>query len=282
MLRKILVPLDCSAYTPAAVRFASSMAKGGQTSKAGGVSIVGLSVVDTDQFPVGKFASIVPREELLKDARQKAEQLMNDFRSLTATLGLKKALVEAHMIVGSPFREIIRHGVFCDLIVMTRTCSFPPVQHDYDTLTHLYHRSSRPIVIASEEFRPVRKVIMAMNGTAPASRLMYAYAQLNAFPDAKLKVVYSKKEQSEYHLGEFFENVKAYFKSYGYKVELAGLGGNFEQKLAAEVKKDKAELLAMGIPAEHIIDKFRETLRLKTHPVQQMLDKTGTSLFTVH
>jgi nucleotide-binding universal stress UspA family protein len=282
MLRRILVTLDSSDFTPVAIRFAAEIAQAGQKAKTGTAAVVGLAVVDTDQLPVGRFAAMVPREQLLNDARAQAEAISNEFRALTGKLGMKKALVEARTVTGSPFREIIREGVFCDLIVMTRTCSFPPANNDYDTATHLFHRSSRPIVIAADTFRPVKKVIMAMNGTAPSSRLMYAYAQLNAFPRANLKVVYSEQEEAEYHLTDFFGKVKAYLKSYGLKAELVSLPGNFEENLAAQVKADQADLLAMGIPGEHFLDKFRETLHLQTHPVQRMLEETGAALFTVH
>ena len=282
MLRRILVTLDSSEFTPVAIRFAAAMAQAGQKAKTGTAAVVGLAVVDTDQFPVGRFANIVPREHLLSDARGQAEAILNEFRALASKLGMKKAQVEARTVTGSPFREIIREGVFCDLIVMTRTCSFPPAHNGYDTLTQLFHRSSRPIVIAADTFRPVKKVIMAMNGTAPASRLMYAYAQLNAFPRANLKVVYSEQEEAEYHLTDFFGKVNAYLKSYGLKVELVSLPGNFEENLAAQVKADQADLLAMGIPSEHFLGKFRETLHLQTHGVQRMLEETGAALFTVH
>ncbi len=282
MLRRILVPLDSSDLTPVAIRFAADMAQAGQKAKTGTAAVVGLAVVDTDQFPVGRFATMVPREQLLKDATGQAEAILNEFRALGGKLGMKKAQVEARTVTGSPFREIIREGVFCDLIVMSRTCSFPPAHNDYDTLTHLFHRSSRPIVIAAVNFRPVKKVIMAMNGTAPASRLMYAYAQLNAFPRAELKVVYSEREEAEYHLTEFFGKVKVYLNSYGLKAELVSLPGNFEENLAAQVKADGADLLAIGIPGDHFLDKFRETLFRQTLPVHRMLEATGTALFTVH
>ena len=282
MLRRILVPLDSSDFTPVAIRFAAAMAQAEQKAKTGTAVVAGLAVVDADQIPVGRFASIVPREQLLNDALGQAEAILKKFRALTGKLGMKKAQVEGRTVTGSAFREIIREGVFCDLIVMTRTCSFPPMHQDYDTLTRLFHRSSRPIVIAADTFRPVKNVIMAMNGTAPASRLMYAYAHLNAFPRANLKVVYSEQEEAEYHLAEFFGKVKAYLNSYGLKPELVSLPGNFEQNLAALVKAEQADLLAMGIPGEHFLGKFRETLFLQTNPVHRMLAATGAALFTVH
>ncbi len=282
MLKRILVPLDSSEFTPAAVKLAAEMALAGQKKAQEAVTIVGLALVDTDQLPTGRFASLVPREKVLKEAEKQAQELTAAFRTLAATRGMPARRIEASWVAGSPFREIIRHGVFSDIIVMTRQCSFPPANQAYDTLNNLYHWASRPVVICGDTYRPVKRVVMAMDGTAPASRMMYAYAHLNPFPKAKLRVVYSEEEESAYNLKGFFKNVQAYLKTYRLKAELMGVSGNFQTALSEVVREEKAGMLAMGIPVEHFMDKFRERLNFQEHPVQKMIGDTGASLFTVH
>ena len=51
MLRKILVTLDSSDFTPVAIRFAAEMAQAGQKAKAGTAAVVGLAVVDPTSSP---------------------------------------------------------------------------------------------------------------------------------------------------------------------------------------------------------------------------------------
>jgi nucleotide-binding universal stress UspA family protein len=282
MLKRILVPLDSSEFTPATVQLAAEMALAGQKKSEEAVTIVGLAVVDTDQLPTGRFASLVPREKLLKEAEKQARELAGAFRSLAAARGMPDKRIEASWVAGSPFREIIRHGVFSDIIVMNRECSFPPANQAYDTLNNLYHWASRPVVICGDTHRPVKRVVMAMDGTAPASRMMYAYAHLNPFPKAKLKVVYSEEEESAYNLKKFFKNVQAYLKTYHLNAELVGISGDFQTALSEVVQEEKAGMLAMGIPVEHFMDKFRERLSFQEYPVQKLVRDTGASLFTVH
>ena len=282
MLKRILIPLDSSEFTPLAIQFAAQIAKTEPRKGKEPVSLLGLAVVDTDQIPVGRFSSLVPREELLAEAQGVAEQLTKQFSTLAARQGMKKNQIEIGTVSGSPFREIIRQGVFSDLIVMTRMCSFPPANHAYDTLNNLYHRSSRPVVITGDRPEQVKNVLMVMDGTAPASRMMYAYAHLDPFPKARLKVLYSREEEARYNLAGFFGKVEAYLKSYHKKVEMEGLPGDLRKGLGAVVKREGAQLLALGIPAEQFLDKFRETLRIKEFPVQRLLRESSASLFTVH
>lgn len=278
MLRKILVPLDASENAAIATRIAAEMA----AARENHAGLLGLSIVDTDYLPSGRFASLVPREKILAEAERKAEEILENFRAQAKQLDFRPEMVETRSVTGSPFREIIRHSVFCDVIVVGRQCAFPPLEHDYETLAHLYHHASRPVVVTGESHQTVTKVVMAMDGTAPASRMMYAYAHLNPFPAAPVKVIYSAKEKSTHHLEEFFEGVVDFLESYGLKATVEGLDGDLMNHLPAVMKSEQAHLLAMGIPAEHFIDRFRETLRVGGYPIQKLIQETKAALFTVH
>ena len=284
MLKRILVVLSASEFTPAAVRMAAEMADVETEVEHERVTLVGLSVVDTDLMPSGRFSSLVPREELLSEAQAKAEEVITEFRALTKTLGVRENLIETSCVSGSPFREVIRKGVFCDLIVMGRKSSFPPVYHDYETMPNLFHRASRPVLIVGDTHRPLERVILAMDGTAPSSRVMYHYVHLNPFPKAKLLVIYSKGEEEQYHLTEYFRNVESYLKSFHLDVEMKRLDGEVRNEIVEVVKKEDAQVIAMGIHSEHFLDRFGEALHinLREDTIEKILRTTSACLFTVH
>ena len=284
MLKRILVVLSASEFTPPAVRMAAEMADVETELEHERVTLVGLSVVDTDLMPSGRFSSLVPREELLAEAQAKAEEVITEFRALTKTLGVRENLIETSCVSGSPFREVIRKGVFCDLIVMGRKSSFPPVYHDYETLPTLFHQASRPVVIVGDTHRPLERVILAMDGTAPSSRVMYHYVHLNPFPKAKLLVIYSKGEEEQYHLTEYFQNVESYLKSFHLDVEMKRLDGEVRNEIVEVVKKEDAQVIAMGIHSEHFLDRFGEALHinLREDTIEKILRTTSACLFTVH
>lgn len=282
MLKKILVPLDASLDTNQGEELALEIATNRARGSGGPASLLGVCIVDTDFLPSGRFASLVPRDKILAEAQEKAAEIVEFFRAELKTAKYPADLVETKIVVGSPFKEIIHHSVFCDLIVMGRRCSFPPLEHDYETLVHLYHRSSRPVVIAGEAPHKVSRVVMAMDGTAPASRMMYAYATLNPFPGAAVKLVFSEQEREAYHLGDFFQQAANFLTSYGVNVEVHPIEGALSGHLPEMVKRENADLLAMGIHAEQFLDKFRETLRLGDFPLQQVIQDSSAALFTVH
>ena len=283
MLRQILVPLDTTSHTPAATRVAADIAR--NVREAVGrdmVTLLGLGIVDLDQIPTGRFATLVPRDEILAEARASAKALIDAFRGQARAAGVAPENIATHFTEGSPFQAIMHHHVFADMVVMGESCCFPPVAVDYDTLQQLYHRASRPILLTPREPRPVETVVMVMDGTASSSRMMYAYAHLNPFPRAKLVVAHSRLEEEYHSLKDFFDRVQTYLESFKFQVTQERLDGHMVESLPSLVKERGASAIAMGVHAEHFLDKVRNPLHLALPGVQTVFGKTGVSLFTVH
>jgi nucleotide-binding universal stress UspA family protein len=283
MLRQILIPLDTKPYTSAATRLAALIARDVRHALGReAVTLFGLAIVDLDQLPSGRFTTLVPREEILADARQRAHKMMEDFRDLAAHEGISPEFVRTHFTEGSPFVAIMHHHVFSDMVVMGETCCFPPVSVDYDTMAHLYHGASRPILLTPEATQPVETVVMVVDGTAPSSRMLYAYAHLNPFPQARLLLAHSSYEAQYHALKDFFERVQAYLESFGFKVEQQTIEGHMVDELPRLVRERKAGAVAMGVHAEHFMDRLRNPLHLRPAGVQTVFSESGAALFTVH
>ena len=282
MLKRILVPLDTSEFTDAATRMAATLANREQASVRERVAVMGLGLVDLDQIPTGRFADIVPREQIVADAEKAVSELILQFQARTAALGLPPRQIETRQISGSPFRLIIRESVFCDLIVMGERCSFPPVNVDYETMHSLYHEASRPVVITERDFEHVDTVVLLMDGTAPASRLMYNYVQLEPFPRAKVVLTYSMEEEQEFGLSEYFQRVADFLRSYRVQVSMRPFSGDVEGQIATVVSEAKAQVLALGIHRETFLDRIRDPLSLRANFARRLLQSVSASLFVVH
>lgn len=283
MLRQILVPLDTKEFTPVATRIAVRIAK--DVNQALGrdvVSLLGLGIVDLDQLPMGRFATLVPRDDILKEAREQARAAMRQFEKVAVEQGIAPQFVKTHFTEGAPFTAIMHHHVFSDLVVMGPTCCFPPVSVDYDTLDNLYHRASRPILLTPTDPREVKSVIMVMDGTAPSSRLLYAYAHLHPFPKAKIIVARSPFEEQYHELKDFFDRVQGYLESFGFTVEQVTTQGRLIESLPALAEKHHAGAIALGVHAEHFLDRVRNPLQLMLPGVKALLADCRAMLFTVH
>ena len=282
MLRKILVPLDTSKYTPVATRVAADIANNVRAVLGrDAVTLQGLGVVDLDLLPKGRFAALMPKEEILHEARATVAGLIAAFREQVARLEIPEAFIETRTTEGSPFAKIIHHHVFCDLVVMGTRCAFPPANDDYETLVHLLFESSRPLLIVSDKPRPFRTVVMAMDGTAASSRLLYAYAQINPFPDAKVVIVHSSYEERYHDLKDFFGRVSDYLTAYKFDVEQLRLDGHLMEGLPQVVQECGADAVAMGIHSESALHRLGTPLHLLTLPLERLLDEAHVALFTV-
>jgi nucleotide-binding universal stress UspA family protein len=283
MLRQVLIPLDTTSFTPAATRLSAAIARNVREALGrDAVTLIGLGIVDLDQIPTGRFASLIPRDQLLAEARDRAKSLLETYRENLSREGIAPDKVETRFAEGSPFQAIMHHHVFSDMVVMGASCCFPPVSVDYDTLANLYHRASRPILLTPEEPRPVETVVMVMDGTAPSSRMMYAFAHLNPFPRAKLLIARSRFEEESHHLAEFFARVQTYLENFKFQVEQHRLEGHMIEALPDLVRARNAGAIAIGVHAEHFLDKVRNPLNLARSGVQNLFEQTGVAVFTVH
>jgi nucleotide-binding universal stress UspA family protein len=282
MLRRILVPLDTSDFTQAATRMAITIADREEAVVREPVTLVGQGIVDLDQLPTGRFASLVPREQVLGEAKAKVKELMETFRREAGERGVPASQVETIEASGSPFHCIIRESVFCDMIVMGERCSFPPVHHDYLTMHHLYHEASRPVIITEQGFQQVERVVMAMDGTAPASRMMYNYVHLQPFPRAQVVLAYSKEEEEQYHLTEYFQRVRSYLEAYHLDVRSVALPGDMESEIAGCVNREGAAVLALGIHREQFLERLSDPFGIRQNFARRLLKSMAASLFIVH
>jgi len=283
MLRKILVPLETSPATAAATELAVQIAQ--EARKLNGeyrVSLRGLGIVDVDQIPKGRFASLVPTENILAEAHQTAEGLVAAFRKQVLAAGIPESQVETYVTEGGPCQKIIHHHVFTDLVVMSSVCSFPPVLHDYETLVALMFEASRPLIMVPNTLRPVKTVVMLMDGTAPSSRMLYAYAHLNPFPGARLLVVHAENEERSYDLKDFFDRLQEYLASFDIRAERHRLSGTLHETLPDFLRAEKADLVAAGLHREQLLHRFATPLRLMRLRVEDLMQEVGTSLFLVH
>ena len=282
MLKRILVPLDTSKFTRAATRMAAHIANREQAVIKEPVTLTGLGIVDLDQIPTGRFAKIVPRDQIIAEAEQTVDGLIDRFRQDARALGLPDAQVETTKASGSPFRQIIRESVFCDMIVMGEQCCFPPGNVDCETMHLLYHQASRPVLLTREDYATVDKVVMAMEGTAPASRMMYNYVHLEPFPRARVVLTYSRQEEEQYNLREYYQRVEKYLTSYHIDVRSVPVSGDLREEIAGVVNEENAQVLAFGIHREGIMERLRDPLHIRQHFARKFLGGVSASLFAVH
>lgn len=282
MLKRILIPVDTSEFTDSAIRIAADMARQERQAQSGEVTLVGLGLVDTEQLPSGRFAKLVPRDQILQEAEAQINERMAHFKHLVDTLGIPPDRVQTRVEQGPPFRKIIHNSVVCDLVAMGIRCSFPPINQDYESLSNIIHSASRPVVIADENYGSIERVLMVMDGTAPSSRMIYAFALLNPMPLAQVTLLYAQQEIERYpSLTGFFERAAEFLREHGIDVKPLPVPVVDEHVIEAITQDERADMIALGVHASHFMDHLRDPLNLRQPFVERLLKKTNASLFTV-
>jgi len=189
MLRRILVGLDGSQCSSAATEFSL------QLSRQFNAQVVGLSVVDEqtirapEPVPLGAGHFKTDRDKsLLADAHCKVESILAKFSNRCQAEGVENATVKS---TGLPSKEILLQAQSHDLIVLGQRTYFHFETHSRacETLTTVLRSSPRPIIAVPEQYRTGDTILVAFNGSLPATRSMQLFQSLQLAGNQSLHVI---------------------------------------------------------------------------------------------
>lgn len=179
MIKRILVALDPDGDTPVATRFAIRLARKFNA------SITGLAVVDISNLPAsigigGYGTEIVGRHiwtEMADDTRVVAEKLLKQFKQTAEKEGVRYSDIKRQ---GASSDLIIEETKYHDLLVAGRDSHFFYNQPDKDTqtLAKVVKGGYAPVLVVTDEYRDVEKIMIAFDGSGPASRTLKSFVHL--------------------------------------------------------------------------------------------------------
>jgi nucleotide-binding universal stress UspA family protein len=220
MIQSILVGLDGSGYSDAAIELAIRWAR--QT----GAALLGLGVIDEPTIrkpePTGTGGGYYKarlEERRLKDAREKVTAFLERFKRRCSEAGVTgRPLAE----VGLPSERIFAHAEDCDLTLLgLRTFFHFETQTEPDeTLVAVLRQSRRPVVAIPEKLPERWSVVLAYDGSPPAVRALEAFQRsgLESWPAVRVvsvatdsEVATRRAEEAARYLG--FHNIPAEARS---------------------------------------------------------------------
>lgn len=173
-IKKILVPLDASAYTDGATETAIRIAK------KHGASVTGVAVLDSPEIRSSVIPAVGPYYPMMVDAVQAkiqhADQVLRDtlirFSQRCEEAGVPHEETEYE---GIPVQKLLESSIFHDLIVIGLETSFHFETRGGrgDTLDKLIDHTATPVLaVPSAGAADPTKVIIAFDGSFGASRAM--------------------------------------------------------------------------------------------------------------
>lgn len=249
MLKRILVPLDSTPFTEAALSWACSAAKT-HDAEVTGMVVLDIPGIEKSVGPV-PLGGFYYAEQLEKTRARKAQEhidmLLHRFDKTCSERGVRHRAMEHQ---GSPHEEIIRESLFYDALVMgLRSCfCFGEEERDWDPLDQLMDHSVTPVYGIPE--RPVipdlsrekMGVVVAFDGSLPAARALQRFGQFAVPGHTKVTLLSSEDDRER---GRFLLDRAAQY--------LAARGiTEVEQEVTSQGIKDSIEERFMG-PEVHLI-----------------------------
>jgi nucleotide-binding universal stress UspA family protein len=189
MLRSILVGLDGSPTTSVAVDF------GIRWARRFNAILVGLGVVDRPGIcrtePTGIGGSHYKKhssERLLADAHEDVKALLGTFARRCAAAAVSHQTLENE---GHPDEEIVKESERFDITVLGQTARFRfhAQNGDRRTLRNVLRKSAHPVVVVPPKPADGNAIVVACDGSAPASRALHDFVASGLADGSEVHVV---------------------------------------------------------------------------------------------
>ena len=259
MIERILLALDADADTPIATHYALDIAKRHEA------RVTGLACVDTAHIESsasgGGIGSMYYAEQiknqLTDETRQKATNLVQKFEERANEAGVNHAdLVQE----GVPFERILEDMKYHDLLVIGKEDHFFYADPGKNTATleRVVKETVAPVLIIVGDYKPVKQVVIAYDGSQPAARAMQHFAQMRPFGnDVRVRIVNVFTNEREMHEAERMCGfAQRYLESHGYTTSVAVISGEDPcREVLAYSEQINADLVVAGA---HSVSRVRE------------------------
>ncbi len=212
-----------------------------------------LSVVDTEKLssfgpvPIGgaHYAEKLSARRV-DESHAVDEQAIEACKKTAEAEGIE---VDSRYVEGDPLEEIERYWRYADLLLLGLRGWFDHglLPEPEDAIATLVRAGVRPIMAVPEEGRPIKKVLIAYNGTAESAKAMKHFLLLGGWPDCQLNIACVGKPRSGEEAHQMLDEAGRYGKRHGHKVATAHVrGGDAVDRLLEHARTIEADMIVMG------------------------------------
>ncbi|MDJ0951926.1 MAG: universal stress protein [Alphaproteobacteria bacterium] len=178
MLKSILVAVDGTKASDAAQALSIDLSKR-LHARVAGIGVLDRPWITAPQAtPIGaSYYKTVRDQAVLKRIDEQIETLLSQFEARCREAGVEYAAAEWE---GDPEKLIEVESETHDLIVVGKdtTFHFRPDGGTSKTVVHLARDDPRPVIVTPDELPRSDKILLAFDGSLPASRAMHMFALL--------------------------------------------------------------------------------------------------------
>jgi len=249
MIKRILVGLGGTPFTTTAIRYAVELAKVHEA------EVLGVTVTDLRRLGAltsspGSAQHAVREVQRLEKTAIQQKQAIAEFEMVCTSAGIPYDVARES---GDPFEKMISQARYYDLMVFGLRSLF---DYDFggseasDVLTRLVSRGVRPILAVAQEYRPIRRVLLAYSGSMESAKAIRRFMQMQLWPNLTAKVITC--EHSPEVATELVNEIADYCQAYGCKAEVDILAGPARQLLLDHAIDWNADLIVIGNSIKHL------------------------------
>lgn len=244
MIKRILVALSGTPFTEASIAHAVELGR------AHGAELTGVTDVDLARLanvgpvPVGAGAAAQELiEQRLQLTQQHIEESIARFEAACGEAGLPHSVARE---TADPFDAIVSLWRYHDLTVagLRGLFEYGVVHNPDDTLCRLIARGVRPLLAVARSARPVRRVLVAYNGSMESAKAMKRFVQMRIWPRVAIKIVCFELKAPDART--LLSDAARYCAAHGMQAEVEHVPGHAKEKLLEHASGWGADLIVMG------------------------------------
>lgn len=253
MIKRILVGLGTSRTATSVTDHAIDIAR----SRA--AELVGLAVTDplrldwTGPRPMGVGVDIAAAD-LRRQRHEKAAADIAAAGDLFATRC--RAAGVAHRVsaeTGDPFEiaaDLVRYHDMC-VFGLRGLFEHDVVPEPRDAIERLVSDGVRPILAVGEEYRPIRRVLVAYSGSLESAKTFKHFVHSGLYAEAPVRIVHFGDDAAT--AARRLEKAAGYFAAHGRSVETDHAAGDAAKELIPYAQAWQADLIVAGNSAKNLL-----------------------------
>lgn len=248
MIKRILLAIDSDEDSVIAARYAIDLARR-HDAVVNCLAVIDLQSIEssTRGGGIGSFYYAEKlQEKLTDDTRKLARELTERYDAMLGEAGIRHGELIRE---GVPFERIVEDMKVHDILVVGKDPHFfyAHPEKDTHTVARVVKRTVAPTLVVDNEYRDVKRVVVAYDGSDAAARAVRRFVHLKPFgPDVDVQVltVYNKNEDEAELL---LKLISDYIADHGFSCKTTALKGTDPgEEILKYLSDTEADLLIAG------------------------------------
>lgn len=255
MIKRVLLGIGGTPFTRVAIQRALELCR------IHGAELTAVTVVDEQRLryvgpvPIGAGAAAVKLgDHRVAVVSEHVEEAIEELTRMSDQQGVRLAV---HREKGQPFQLMVDYSRYHDVNIFGLRSMFEyDVLEGYgvkpaDMLDHMARGGVRPIIAVSEQYRPIRKVLIAYGGSIRAAECMRHFLHMKLWPDVSLRLIDCSTHDTV--ATRDLSDAVAYCRAYGYEAERTHRPGTPEKEILAEADEWDADMIVLGSSTKGVL-----------------------------